>query len=79
MGKNPRGVLQRVVRRIIDKKNGKQRCELACGHAIERSTGQLSERGYCTECKPAETELERASRLAREKRKRRKKIRKGII
>lgn len=45
-----RGALCRVIERTLFDKGRRQRCVLECGHVVERSAGQRSERCYCIEC-----------------------------
>lgn len=63
MAENPkipgRGLLRRVVKRIVDSKNHKQTLTLECGHVIVRSAGQQHTRAYCTECKEPPPKLRR--------------------
>jgi hypothetical protein len=65
-----RGVLRRVVERVVDPEAQKQYCVLSCGHRVTRSSGQNSDRCYCSECDPAAGAMER---------KRKKKLRLGPI
>lgn len=57
----------------------KTECMLDCGHVIVRSISNQSDRCYCSECPITETSKDRANRLNRERRARRKKIRRGLI
>ena len=58
-----RGVLRRVVERVVDPKAQKQYCVLSCGHRVERSSGQTPDRCYCTECDPAKAKKKRKKKL----------------
>jgi len=63
-----RGVLRRVVERVVDPEAQKQHCVLSCGHRVTRSSGQNSDRCYCSECDPA---------VEAKKRKKRERLRLG--
>jgi len=67
-----RGVLQRVIRRTVDKDGLRASYELKCGHTVTRSSGNLPDRCYCLTCPSEETERERGNRLSRERRARKR-------
>jgi len=68
-----RGVLRRVVERVVDPEAQKQYCVLSCGHRVTRSSGQNSDRCYCGECDPA------VEAKKQKKRKKKERLRLGAI